>query len=194
MFAKCCSPDVGGRRGASRPGVSPRGEGDNRTLFVPHTPPTRDRRPLLLVGPAGRIKAPARPVRKVQGPGPNPHDHHPSLAGNPFPLVNHNPCQPADDHRFAVEWLRAQLGARGRSSYSRGVTKRTASPSRQTIRQWPSCLISCTQPGPESSTGTPPSATLRASGVDCSARPSKEGYHAMNADTYLVLLTPDQFG
>jgi hypothetical protein len=37
-------------------------------------------------------------------------------------------------------------------------------------------------------------ATLRASGVDCSARPSKEGYHAMNADTCLVLLTPDQFG
>ena len=35
---------------------------------------------------------------------------------------------------------------------------------------------------------------LRASGVDCSARPSKEGYHAMNADTCLVLLTPDQFG
>ena len=33
-----------------------------------------------------------------------------------------------------------------------------------------------------------------ASGVDCSARPSKEGYHAMNADTCLVLLTPDQFG
>jgi hypothetical protein len=37
-------------------------------------------------------------------------------------------------------------------------------------------------------------ATLRASGVDCSARPSKEGYHAMNADTCLVLLTADQFG
>jgi len=37
-------------------------------------------------------------------------------------------------------------------------------------------------------------ATLRASGVDCSARPSKESYHAMNADTCLVLLTPDQFG
>ena len=30
-------------------------------------------------------------------------------------------------------------------------------------------------------------ATLRASGVDCSARPSKEGYHAMNADTRLAL-------
>jgi IS30 family transposase len=30
--------------------------------------------------------------------------------------------------------------------------------------------------------------------VDRSARPSKEGYHAMNADTCLVLLTPDQFG
>jgi hypothetical protein len=30
-------------------------------------------------------------------------------------------------------------------------------------------------------------ATLRASGVDRSARPSKEGYHAMNADTRLAL-------
>ena len=28
---------------------------------------------------------------------------------------------------------------------------------------------------------------LRASGVDRSARPSKEGYHAMNADTRLAL-------
>src|SRR6516165_10233569 len=33
-------------------------------------------------------------------------------------------------------------------------------------------------------------ATLRASGVDCSARPSKESYHAMNADTCLVCSRP----
>src|SRR6201989_1984731 len=51
------------------------------------------------------------------------------------------------------------------------------------------CLTIIARHGLSPSTPRACGATLRASGVDRSARPSKEGYHAMNADTCLVLLS-----
>jgi hypothetical protein len=61
--------------------------------FAPHPrPPARSgASPSSRTSQPNTPKAPARPVRKGQGPARNPRDHHPSrtIAGKPFPLVNH---------------------------------------------------------------------------------------------------------
>jgi hypothetical protein len=54
-------------------------------------------------------------------------------------------CRPTNS--FANIRIRSTLPAAKRTSMRR-VNRRTVSPSRRTINRYPSCLISCTQPGP----------------------------------------------